>query len=176
MKNQFKQIDKYTIVIYIKYKDKTLECYIDKEDLNKVDFIKGTWHINKNINGNIDGVRTKIQKDKVRKQYWLHNFILEKSNPDNVIDHIDHNPLNNRKSNLREVTKKENATNVVVTKSKTGIRNITIDGDKYRVRVNKISFGRYNTLEEAIEVAEKQRAKIFPLSNSNSEKIFLETE
>lgn len=175
MKNDFTEIDDNTIVIYIKYKDKTLECYIDKEDLSKVDFIKGTWHITNNRKGHIDGVRTKIQKDGVRKQYWMHNLIIEKSNPDNIIDHIDNNPLNNRKSNLREISSAENATNISVklSKSKTGIRNITIEDGKYRVRIKGQSFGRYDTLEEAIEVANRERSKIFPLSSDTTEKITL---
>ena len=175
MKNNFTEIDDKTIVIYIKYKNKTLECYIDKEDLSKVDFIKGTWHITNNRKGHIDGVRTKTQKDGVIKQYWMHNLIMEKSNPDNVIDHIDNNPLNNRKSNLREISKQENSTNLSVklSYSRTGIRNITIDGGKYRVRIKGQSFGRYDTLEEAIEVANRERAKLFPLSSDVTERIFL---
>lgn len=55
---------------------------------------KGTWHINRNTSGHIDGVKTKIQINKVRKQIWLHNLIFEKSNPENVVGHIDHNTLN----------------------------------------------------------------------------------
>ena len=149
MKNDFIELDNNTIIIYIRYKDKTLECYIDKEDLDKVSFIKGTWHITNNRRNHLDGVRTKIQKGKVRKQYWMHNLIMKKTNPNNVIDHIDNNPLNNRKSNLREITLKENASNISVelSKSKTRVRNVTIERGKYRVRINGKSFGSYATLE-----------------------------
>lgn len=79
----------------------------DNVDLSKAALIRGTWHINRNTNGHIDGVKTKIQINKVRKQIWLHNLIFEKSNPEkkNVVDHIDHNTLNN----LREVSKEQNA-------------------------------------------------------------------
>lgn len=102
----------------------------------------------------------------------MHNLILEKINPENVIDHIDHNTLNNTKSNLREITKIQNAQNIstILSHSKTGYRNITIDKGKYRVRINKKSFGRYDTLEEAIEVAKKERAKIFPITSDINNK------
>lgn len=103
----------------------------------------------------------------------MHNLIMEKVNPKNVIDHIDHNPLNNRKSNLREVSPQENSTNIAINKSKTGVRNVTVDHGKYRVRINKKSFGCYDTLEEAIEVADRERSKIFPLSNTESNRIEL---
>ena len=115
-----------------------------------------------------------IQTNKVRKQIWLHNFIFEKSNPNNVIDHIDHNTLNNAKSNLREVSKEQNAQNISSTlNSITHCRNVTIEDGKYRVRIGGKSFGRYNTLEEAKQVAERKRRNIFPLSSELDNKITL---
>ena len=63
----------------------------------------------------------------------MHNMIMSKTDENNVIDHINHNTLDNRKSNLRELSKKDNATNTSVDKSKTGIRNVTIENGKYRV-------------------------------------------
>lgn len=70
----------------------------------------------------------------------MHNMIMSKTDENNVIDHINHNTLDNRKSNLRELSKKDNATNTSVDKSKTGIRNFTIENGKYRVRIKGISF------------------------------------
>lgn len=110
--------------------------------------------------------------NKVRKQIWLHNLIFEKSNPENVVDHIDHNTLNNVRNNLREVSKEQNAQNVSITlNSTTKCRNITIEDGKYRVRIGGHSFGRYNTLEEAQEVVRRERKNIFPLSSELDNKI-----
>ena len=166
MKNRAIEIDKETIALVIRYKVNELYCYIDKQDLDVVSSIMGTWNLAVNRTGHIDGVKTKVQKSLKRKQVWLHNVVFEKKNPNNVVDHIDHNTLNNRKFNLREVTRKENAQNIsTALKSSTKYRNVTMEGEKYRVRIGRHSFGRYNTLEEAIDVAKKERKNIFPLSS-----------
>ncbi len=162
MKNRVVEIDDDTLGIVINYKERDLICYIDREDLMRVSQFKGTWHINRNRTGHIDGVKTKVQIDKVRKQYWIHN----------VIDHIDHNTLNNRKSNLREVTPTENAQNIsTLLNSNTKHRNVTLEDGKYRVRINGTSFGRYKTLNEAIEVVDIERKKLFPKSSDINNKL-----
>lgn len=45
-----------------------------------------------------------------RKQTWMHRVILNPPN-DMFIDHIDHNGLNNQRSNIRICTRKENSRN-----------------------------------------------------------------
>lgn len=165
-------------MINITYKGSVYHCIIDKEDISKVSWIKGTWHICVNRSGQIDGVKTKIQTAHVRKQVWLHNYILCKENPNNVVDHIDHNPLNNRKSNLREVTPTENSQNITVQlpKSKTQYRNVTIERGRYRVRINGKSYGCFNSLDEAKLVADREREKVFPLTSKENGKIFINNE
>lgn len=178
MKNEFIVIDENTIAIIIVFKGHKFNCYIDKEDLPKVSQIRGTWHINRNRTGHVDGVRTKVQENNVRKQVWLHNLVFNKVVSDNVVDHIDHNPLNNRKPNLREVTPKENAQNITIqlSNSKTCYRNITIERGKYRVRINGKSFGNFNSFEEAKIVADKERTKIFPITSKENGKVFINNE
>lgn len=174
MKNRVVEINGNVAAIEIQYKNTTLLCYINRTDLSKAASIKGTWHISRSKSGHIDGVKTKIQINKVRKQIWLHNFIFSKLNPNNVVDHIDHNTLNNVSTNLREVSRGQNAQNISTTlKSSTAYRNVTIDGGKYRVRIGGHSFGRYNTLEEAVAVAKKERKHIFPLSSEIDNRITL---
>lgn len=142
MKNTY-TVDGNIVYIDIIHKNKIYKCIIDLEDLDKVAFIKGTWHLNVNRNGHIDGVRTKIQKDKIRKQFWMHNIIREHS-ADKVVDHINHNTLDNRKENLRIITAQENSTNISINKkSTTGVRNIYFEKGRYSVRINNKRFGSY---------------------------------
>ena len=165
-------------MIEIIYKGNIYYCIIDKEDISKVSWIKGTWHMCVNRSGHIDGVKTKIQAGHIRKQVWLHNYILCKDNPNNIIDHIDHNPLNNRKSNLREVTPTENSQNITVqlSKSRTRYRNVTIERGRYRVRINGKSYGNFDSFEEAKIVADKEGEKVFPLTSKKNGKIFINNE
>ena len=89
--------------------EKRLSKLLDKEGFVLDQFTSGLQYP-KTI---VDGVRTKIQKEGVRKQYWMHNMIMSKTDENNVINH---NTLDNRKSNLRELSKKDNATNTSVDK------------------------------------------------------------
>lgn len=172
MKNRVVETDDNVTALEIICKGTRLLCYTDKVDLPEAALIRGTWHINRNTGGHIDGVRTEIQINKVRKQIWLHNLIFEKSDPENVAGHIDHSTLNNVGNNLGEVSKEQNAQNVSITLNSTAeYRNITIEDGKYRVRTGGHSFGRYNTLEEAQEAVRRERKNIFPLSSESDNRI-----
>ena len=47
-------------MIEIIYKGNIYYCIIDKEDISKVSWIKGTWHMCVNRSGHIDGVKYKL--------------------------------------------------------------------------------------------------------------------
>lgn len=140
-----------------------LETKIDINDFPVVNQFNTTWNIGYK-NGHIDGVKTKVQQNGVRKQIWLHRLIMNPSNK-KVVDHIDGDTLNNKSYNLRIVTSWENSTNKSSqSKNKSGFTNIYLEQDgKYRVRINHKSFGRYNTIEEALHVRDSVIKQIFPL-------------
>jgi hypothetical protein len=80
---------------------------IDAEDWDR---IKG-YHFR--INSHSYAILRTIQKgnDK-RREIPLHRFILGvQDNPEVMVDHIDRNPLNNRKNNLRICTASQNQMN-----------------------------------------------------------------
>ena len=165
MKNKYKiDIDNNIVLIAIKnHHIGTIYSKVDLDDFNKINMFRTTWHVTYK-NNRIDGVRTKIQKHGKRKQVWLHRLIT--NCPSNmVVDHINGDTLDNRKCNLRIVTQAENATNLSsYSNNKSGYTNIYIEKDgKYRVRINRKSFGRYNDLETAVKIRNKNIKDIFEL-------------
>ena len=102
-------------------------------------------------------VRTGQPIDGKIKTIYLHHMIMGVPLfADEVIDHIDRNPLNNKRSNLRITTYRQN----ILNSDRFDIHGVSFDTttNKYRVR---ISFGLYETIEEAIKI----RDNILKLSN-----------
>lgn len=65
------------------------------------------------------------------KGRYFHNYLIKKKNEKNVIDHIDGDSLNNRRNNLREVTRSANAQNRIMTKKNGEYLGVTKRGKKW---------------------------------------------
>lgn len=98
--------------------------------------------------------------DGKRHRIWMHRVVYSRAQgilfPVNLVDHIDNNPLNNRRNNLREVTHAENLRNAG--KHKTS----NLKGARYHKRDKRWSaaitingknkhLGNFDTAEEAHE-------------------------
>ena len=94
----------------IKYKTRLFECILDIED--EVYFNQWNWYYR---NGYVGRQRTKLDKPG-NKWVHLHREVLFKNNeyiPEgHCVDHINRNKMDNRKENLRIVTRSENGKNV----------------------------------------------------------------
>ena len=93
------------------------------------------------------------------ERLWLHRIVIGATDDIECVDHIDRNPLNNTKSNLRPCTNTENKRNnsrkTKETASKSGYKNIEIVyGGKYRVSIScngkRYKSTSFETLEEAL--------------------------
>lgn len=139
---------------YVKgYTTKGEEFYIDKDDF---DLVKPyTWSINSK-----GYLRANVNRDPGTR---MHRFILGLDKEDKrVVDHINHNIRDNRKSNLRICTPKENCWNSSPNKnSKSGVRGVSWDGrgNKWVVYLKKNGkrtyLGSSRNLNEAIEMRKK---------------------
>ena len=142
--------DSYTMKV--QYKNIWYDVYIDEDDFDKVS--KRHW-------------RTSHKKRKIyivsgsvtkKNTVYLHNFIMNYTYISGYeVDHIDGNSLNNRKNNLRIVSRQENITNTRVRiDNKIGIRGISYSKhDKvyvvdFHYRKRRFYFPHWKKLEQAV--------------------------
>lgn len=170
MKNEYEVSGKIT-VIFIRLKSgEELEVVIDTNDLLRTKEIKNSlraqWDYDINayyiiFNATIDGKYKKI---------LFHRWLM--GNPQGmVIDHKNHNTLDNRRSeNLRIVTNAENQQNRNRSNSNnsTGIRGVYKHGKRFKamVRINKeqITIGHFENIDDATEAVERKRKEMMPYS------------
>lgn len=178
MRNYY-EIRDNTVAIKLKNnKGIELETLIDLEDLEKVKKLGLVWH---------------LSWDKVLQQYYcsatkylgvidgkpnyktilLHRVIMSGENKH--VDHLNHDTLDNRKSNLVVKSVQDNAFNRkgANRNSTTGVRNVCYDkkNNKYLVQLQingkNTLFGRFDNLEDAKRCAEENRNKYYPKVNIN---------
>lgn len=134
------------IILRNKYGDETGRTIVDTEDLNKIEQHKwflGTWGYAESI---VNGQNVLLQR-----------FILNEYNKFKIVDHINRDKLDNRKANLRIVTKAENALNTGIKQNNTsGIIGVSWSNtfNKWRAYFNlegqRYELGYYTNKEEAI--------------------------
>lgn len=139
----------------IGYTNKGEEFYFDLEDYNKIkDYcwlkIDGNYIISRSQNG---------------KNIRIHRLIMDY--PQNkVIDHINHNPSDNRKINLRICTMLENGMNKTILKNNTsGVTGVCKASNKWRayigVNEKQIFLGMFDDINDAIKARLNAEIKYF---------------
>ncbi|GIO63563.1 HNH endonuclease signature motif containing protein [Paenibacillus cineris] len=161
MKNEY-EIRGDVTAVFIKRKGKVIETLIDTEDLKLMEQFKYTWQANWSSHTNSYYIRGYNRTERVA----LHRYIL--NYPDGfVVDHINHDTLDNRKCNLRMVTNRQNQLNRKGASkgSKSRIKWIHWDKNKrmWQVRYrdkngNRVFGGNFKTIEEAETVLKKRLA------------------
>jgi hypothetical protein len=167
--------------IYAHRKDgKDFTILIDTEDLPKLLELDCPWSANCYIKNNWIYARASIYiigengKKKI-KPLRMHQFILGVDSGIDV-DHINHNTLDNRKSNLRIIPHELNTRNRKAKNSnnKSGYRNVFWDtrNEKWRVTICKnykhIFIGLFDDVDEAGNAAEKAREEYFGIYKGKS--------
>jgi len=129
------------------------KVFVDDEDLPSLS--KSNWHISKGY-----VVRNIWVEGKGRRLSYIHREImgLQRSDPSKV-DHINGNPLDNRKENLRVCTNSQNLMNRGRPRSNTsGMKGVSWDKreNKWRATIIKDQkqrfLGYFRNPEEAYEV------------------------
>lgn len=153
-KNKVIEYEDYAeMVLYDKDGNEVARTLIDLEYIDLV--TKYKWYLSDN--GYV----------KSKKMGRLHRFIM---NPPEgmVVDHINHNPLDNRRDNLRICTQHENCFNQSMRKNNTsGTTGIYLDKRsntwhaQIRVGDRRIYIGYFKTKEEAAEARRQAEIEYF---------------
>lgn len=151
-KNNYIEKENYMIG----YTQRGQEFYFSKKDYEKIK--PYYWFINYS-----GYVQTKIEK----KTILFHRFILNPKET-KVVDHINHDTVDNRRENLRIVTTKENCENRSITKRNTsGVVGVSWLSDKQKwmsqigSNRQKIILGYFDSFEEAVKARKKAEEELF---------------
>lgn len=108
---------------------------VDDEDFDRMSQYKWCAHVSRIYVYAVSQQRIK-QPDGKTKQYlkWMHREILNCPSG-YFVDHIDHNTLNNQKSNLRVSTRSQNCSNNKAASKITGFKGVKNDAGRFRARI-----------------------------------------
>lgn len=130
--NEYIEKEDYYILHIINTINIEIEAKIDKEDYERISQYKWTLSIH-------DKDIRVISNSKELNRLGLHQFILGDINKTMIIDHINRDPLDNRKINLRIASRSINSTNAKPRiESKSGIRGVYLR--KERPGISKASW------------------------------------
>ena len=149
--------------------------YFDLEDYEKIK--EGAWI--KDNKGYIKWTKRIVTEDGIKKKDLLLHRIVMNATDNKDIDHINHNPEDNRKENLRFVTESQNMRNRKIPSNNTsGVKGVCFDkwSNKWVSRItyhNKnYSLGNFDNKEDAIAARKAAEEKYFgEYSYDNSMKI-----
>lgn len=172
MKNEYEIRGDVTAIFVSSKKHGEHEFLIDTNSLNDVSEAVYSWHVSVSNKCATRYARGKSKESNYNKQILLHRLIAN-APPDKVVDHINHNTLDNRRSNLRLVTISENNQNkrgASRNNRYSRIRGVTWNkaSGKWivRVTVNGVLhyIGCYSDIEKAKGAAVEARKRLLPYS------------
>lgn len=173
MKNKFEVIGETTIIFLKRRNGDVLSAYIDTEDLKKIQEVDWSWYANFHKNSGTYYVMANAKKpDGSSTLVGLHRFLMDQPSG-LVVDHIDRNPLNNKKSNLRIVTAAQNNQNTRIQKNnRSGARGVywckqrNVWRAYVKVKGRYHYFGNHKNLQDAEAAARDGRKILLPYANN----------
>lgn len=127
--------------------------FIEQRDGRVVTFSFSAWHLDlvRQYRWRV-GPAGRVAAHSVGTTLLLHQLLTNYQTE--MVDHIDHNPLNNLDSNLRPATRAQNAQNAATYASSTsGFKGVSFHKGVWRARIQangkRIDLGGFNTPELA---------------------------
>lgn len=159
MRKKYNTYDLDSFEYGIGYTSKQEKFYFDKNDYEK---IKDFCWFKDNSTGYF---RSRLPN--YGKKVSLHRVVMD-AKCGEVIDHINHDLSDNRKSNLRKCTKAQNSANSVTrSDNKSGYPGVWYDKarDKWFAQISvknqRINLGRFDALEDAIAAKHKAQNEYY---------------
>ncbi len=175
MKNKYR-IDGDNAYISVKSKGIDYETVIDASDIKLIDSIDAMWFISGKRNSYVTACPYVDSLRKKQKTIYLQR-ILTNCPESLVVDHINHNTLDNRQINLRVITNAQNLQNRIgANKSNktSGIRGVTWDkqhqkwcaqvGHSENGKLVIVRVGLFYDKEDAAKAASDYRRSFMPFS------------
>lgn len=146
--NEYKFVDSYVDVSDVKENHFFIDCCDYEKIKDSYWFVMSNGYVR-----NADGI-------------LLHRFIMDA--PEKmVVDHIDHNPLNNRRDNLRVCTNSENSRNRALTNFESGCNGVCKNNRKTRwvatisVDGKSKNLGAFENIDDAIKTRKVAEEKYY---------------
>ncbi len=133
------------------------KAIIDKEDYQ---YVRGRSWYRERVMQRVDGSYLDYARNSEKQ--FLHDLIIGGSKPGHVIDHIDNDGLNNRKSNLRHATLAQNSQNRAKTPgSVSRYIGLTFEAGKWRAKCAGNHLGRFDNEEAAAKAYDFAALQLF---------------
>jgi len=169
MKNKYIVNGKVTTIFIKQRSENVVATVIDTEDLSRLIKNKYSLCVRWDEKRKTYRVKVKTSIDGIVKLVYLYRFLVNAPS-DKMVDHKNHDTLDNRKSNLRLVNNQQNLQNRAGADcdSKSGYRNVWWNTQQNKWSVSFSSkrkhyyCGSYESIAEAIAVANKKRKEILP--------------
>lgn len=143
-----------------------LSAIVDDEDYESL--IKNKWFASRSRGGNAYAMRI-VRVNNKRRQILMHREILGLPRVATNLygDHVNRDPLDNRRCNLRIATKSQNTVNTGLrTDNKSGYKGVyKVTGNRWRAMIrynnNRISLGTFSKLEDAVARYNEKAKELF---------------
>lgn len=167
MKNDYYIEDGILYIIMRRRSGEEIVTFLDEDDFDKVYSVGFTWTIQRMTDNHVYALNWRGGKT-----VSLHRLLMGEPKG-MVIDHINHNTLDNTRKNIRVLEQRENMQNHrgASVNSKSGVRGVYWDRTRsmwmaqFKLGGKPRNLGRYDTIEEAKVVVERERRKYMKYSN-----------
>lgn len=168
MKNDVILHDDYVEIVIVRRNGDEFKTKIDYKGYEKIKGHKYKWHVWYNKNNDSFYVMSTMYQGLYEgkpkyKVIYLHRYLTNAGEGD-YVDHVNHDTLDNRSSNLELKTNSENLFNrkgANKNNKSTGVRNVSKVEGKYIVQFsrmgNRTRLGPFDTLDQAKLIAETFR-------------------